>query len=210
MAPRPKTQPRKKPAQRRAQETVRALIEASARILATEGVDALNTNRVAEVAGVAVGSLYQYFPSKEALVGAVIEARIEQDAALVDALLRDEGTPLRERTLGIVGFLCDRQLEGAKLMPALLALLGEVERDALARQMFSAMTERLRDALLREPELLRPELREPEALDVALFVVGRSLRWVSNEAVVSRPELLRDPRFRAELRRVVEGLFVPA
>ena len=53
--------------------TVDALIDATARILVKEGFDKASTNRIAAVAGVSVGSLYQYFPSKEALVAAVIE-----------------------------------------------------------------------------------------------------------------------------------------
>ena len=50
-----------------------ALVEATARILVREGFDKASTNRIAEVAGVSVGSLYQYFPNKEALVAAVID-----------------------------------------------------------------------------------------------------------------------------------------
>ncbi len=52
---------------------VDAMLEAAARILAAEGYPALNTNRVAEVAGVSVGSVYQYFPNKQALVAALRE-----------------------------------------------------------------------------------------------------------------------------------------
>jgi AcrR family transcriptional regulator len=52
---------------------VSALVEATARVLVREGFDKASTNRIAEVAGVSVGSLYQYFPSKEALVVAVID-----------------------------------------------------------------------------------------------------------------------------------------
>lgn len=58
--------PRRSPRQERSQFTVDAIFEAVARIVATQGEDALTTNRIAEVAGVSVGSLYQYFPSKEA------------------------------------------------------------------------------------------------------------------------------------------------
>ena len=53
--------------------TVNALLEATARILIREGFDKASTNRIAEVAGVSVGSLYQYFPGKEALVAALID-----------------------------------------------------------------------------------------------------------------------------------------
>src|SRR3984885_14751900 len=68
-----RTNPRKSASQKRSHFTVNALLEATARILVREGFDKASTNRIAEVAGVSVGSLYQYFPGKEALVAAVIE-----------------------------------------------------------------------------------------------------------------------------------------
>lgn len=67
------TSPRKQPLQRRAQATVDAILEAAAHILVRDGYDALSTNRVAERAGVSIGSLYQYFPNKEALVGDLVD-----------------------------------------------------------------------------------------------------------------------------------------
>ncbi len=73
MARRPVIKPRKVASQVRSRATVDALVEATARILVKEGFDKASTNRIAEVAGVSVGSLYQYFPCKEALVAAVIE-----------------------------------------------------------------------------------------------------------------------------------------
>ena len=68
-----RTNPRKNASQERSRLTVDALLEATARILVREGFDKASTNRIAEVAGVSVGSLYQYFPSKEALVAALID-----------------------------------------------------------------------------------------------------------------------------------------
>jgi AcrR family transcriptional regulator len=73
MARGPVTKPRKHASQERSRATVDALVEATARILVKEGFDKASTNRIAEVAGVSVGSLYQYFPGKEALVVAVME-----------------------------------------------------------------------------------------------------------------------------------------
>src|ERR1700742_4874000 len=73
MARKPLINPRKNASQERSRATVEALVDATARILVKEGFDKASTNRIAEVAGVSVGSLYQYFPSKEALVAAVIE-----------------------------------------------------------------------------------------------------------------------------------------
>lgn len=73
MTRQPGTKPRKRASQERSRATVDALIEVTARILLREGFDKASTNRIAEVAGVSVGSLYQYFPGKEALVAAVID-----------------------------------------------------------------------------------------------------------------------------------------
>lgn len=64
--------PRKRPRQARSADTVAVIVEGAARILEAEGLAGFTTNRVAERAGVSIGSLYQYFPSKAALIGALI------------------------------------------------------------------------------------------------------------------------------------------
>lgn len=86
--------PKKKPVQARAKATYEAIIESCARILEREGHAALSTNRIASVAGVAVASVYEYFPNKEAVVAAVASETIDQivaeiDGALVHALALD-------------------------------------------------------------------------------------------------------------------------
>jgi AcrR family transcriptional regulator len=63
--------PRKIPQQSRAEQTVAAILEAAARILESKGLDGLNTNLVAQRAGVSVGTLYQYFPGKDAIIVAL-------------------------------------------------------------------------------------------------------------------------------------------
>ncbi|MCC6808098.1 MAG: TetR/AcrR family transcriptional regulator [Deltaproteobacteria bacterium] len=70
---------RKKPKQSRSQATVNACLEATARVLEQEGLSGLTTNRVAEVAGVSIGSLYQYFPNKASLLLALAEHEAERD-----------------------------------------------------------------------------------------------------------------------------------
>lgn len=85
----PALKPRKLPRQQRAIAMVEAILDASARILVEQGYAGLNTNAVAQRAGVSIGSLYQYFPSKEALLAA-LQARHGRDmstalGALLDA-----------------------------------------------------------------------------------------------------------------------------
>jgi AcrR family transcriptional regulator len=81
----PTLKARKVPGQARSQETVGIILEASARILESDGLRGFNTNTIAERAGVSVGSLYQYFSNKDAIVLALIGSFEE---ALHDAVLR--------------------------------------------------------------------------------------------------------------------------
>ena len=89
MARRPPTNPRKQATQERSRATVDALIEATARILVRDGFDRASTNRIAQAAGVSIGSLYQYYPSKEALVAAVIERHTQELMEVVRVALAE-------------------------------------------------------------------------------------------------------------------------
>ena len=82
----PNTLPRKEPAQARSKETVATILQAATRVLAKESLAGFNTNRVAQIAGISVGSLYQYFPNKDALVTALIVAEHESLLAKLDAV----------------------------------------------------------------------------------------------------------------------------
>ena len=83
----PETNQRRAPAQARSKATVEAILEAAARIIRREGEDALTTNRIAEVAGVGVGSLYGYFPDKAAIQLALARRMLaDGDAAILQAL----------------------------------------------------------------------------------------------------------------------------
>jgi AcrR family transcriptional regulator len=70
--------PRKSPRDGRAKETVDAIVTAAERVLEKHGSRGLTTNRVAEVAGVSIGSVYQYYPNKEALVAALSDRYVER------------------------------------------------------------------------------------------------------------------------------------
>src|SRR5207248_3417233 len=106
MARRTRTAPRKKPRQERAQATVDAILGATAHVLCTIGYDRTSTNRVALAAGVSVGSLYQYFPSKEALVAALVERHVEEMVGEIESTLgRLWNLPLADAARAIVGFM---------------------------------------------------------------------------------------------------------
>ena len=72
--------PRKSPRQRRSQATVGFILEAARRILYEDGIDALTTRRVAEQSGVGVGSLYQYFPNRDAILARLAEEEARRES----------------------------------------------------------------------------------------------------------------------------------
>ncbi|CAN7413109.1 TetR/AcrR family transcriptional regulator [Aquipseudomonas alcaligenes] len=103
---------RKQPRQQRSQQMVADLVEACARVIARDGLARLSTNLIAAEAGVSVGSLYQYFASKEALVEALLDRMSQALADLVrdnaTALLADDVHTAVERLLQAVFAFIDR------------------------------------------------------------------------------------------------------
>ena len=83
---RPATQlrPRKQPRQARSRDTVKAILKAAAQVFASRGYAGTTTNHVAARAGVSIGSLYEYFPSKDALLVALADAHIDEGQAILE------------------------------------------------------------------------------------------------------------------------------
>src|SRR5215470_18256165 len=122
MARRPLTNPRKHASQERSRATVDALIEATARLLVREGFEKASTNRIAEEAGVSIGSLYQYYPSKEALVAAVIDRHNQQRMHVVrDALAEVAAQPVERAVRRLVAIA----IEAHRIDPKLHRVLTE-------------------------------------------------------------------------------------
>lgn len=81
--------PKKQPVQARARATVDAILDATAQLLAREGYEAVSTNRVADLAGVSIGSLYEYFPNKQSIVAATLGRTMREITVEVKASLRE-------------------------------------------------------------------------------------------------------------------------
>jgi len=100
--------PRNQPQQPRSRATVNIILDAAIRVLDQDGWDALTTSRVAEVAGVSVGTLYQYFAHREAIVAALQERELSRASEMLDRLLRSgESTTHRELAHSVVQGLFD-------------------------------------------------------------------------------------------------------
>jgi AcrR family transcriptional regulator len=115
-------QPRKRPVQGRSKATVEAILEGTIRVLVSEGFETLTTTRVAEVAGVGVGTLYQYFPAKESLVLALLEREMTiLEAALLAAIVSSADQPLEAQVTATLDALIVHKKAHAELGAALQA-----------------------------------------------------------------------------------------
>jgi AcrR family transcriptional regulator len=114
MSPEARHSPRKTPRQARAQATVEAIIEAAARIIETHGLQALTTNRIAETAGVGIGSLYQYFPAREAILTALITRENASFAAAMQGAFAT-AAPLPETLQALITAATTHQLSRVTL-----------------------------------------------------------------------------------------------
>jgi AcrR family transcriptional regulator len=150
-----RTNPRKSASQARSRVTVNALIEATARILVREGFDKASTNRIAEVAGVSVGSLYQYFPSKEALVAALIDRHNQEVMRAVQGeLVEAVNLPMEQAVRKLVAVAVKAHSIDPRLHRVLaeqIPRVGRLEKvETFNRQnhaLFAAYLERHRDEI---------------------------------------------------------------
>ncbi len=182
------TNPRKHAAQARSRATVDVLIETTARILVREGFDRASTNRIAEQAGVSIGSLYQYFPGKDALVAAVIDRHREELGNVTrSALAKASNQPIKQAIRTLVA----AAVEAHRIDPRLHRVLaeqiprtGRLEKvETFSREnytLFKAYLERHSD-----------ELRALD-LDLASFVCVTSIEALTHSAVLHNPAMLAD------------------
>src|ERR1700744_6144982 len=107
---------RRRPIQTRAQATVEAMLDAAVKLLKRSGADSITTNRIAETAGVSIGSVYQYFPNKHALFAALHERHIRQvDAAVRRRAAECAGAPLERIVQRLVAAMVETHAEDPKL-----------------------------------------------------------------------------------------------
>lgn len=186
---------RRRPRQHRSQALVDTLLDATAKLLARAPLDALTTNRIAQVAGVSVGSLYQYFPDKQALAGALIERKAGRDLEeLSQAVLAAAPQGLEAALRVVTQVVVEQHRRDAALMRALLGLVKPTGRFEIVRALAAQGRERMQALLEAYAEELRPG---PVA--VQRFVIGRALEEVVHAALTEAPEVLGDPRFADEL-----------
>jgi len=199
MPKKPVTKARKNASQDRSKATVDALLAATTRVLVKEGYDHASTNKIADAAGVSIGSLYQYFPSKEALVAGVIERHIDGMLEVVRAsAARVALMPIREAALELVGVMIEAHRINPKLHRVLVEQIPRIGNMEHIDRVDEECVALVRVYL----EGHRDELGI-EDLDLAAFLAVSTVEALTHIAVLRRPELLSDARYVDEVANLV-------
>lgn len=194
------TELRKSPRQKRAAVTFDAIVEAAAHILRDEGTTALTTNAVAERAGVSIGSLYQYFPNKQAIVRALIAREFKLAEAIRPAAI-DSNAPAAEVVRSIVDWHFDFRARD----PGLALKLAALARESLPEE------ERERINTLRRERVARTvgRLVDPATRAHAAFLVDVCINAIADETMKRYPAKLESSALRAEVAALLLGYLRP-
>jgi AcrR family transcriptional regulator len=196
---------RKKPQQERSAAMVETLLEAAARVFVKHGYAKATTNRIAQAAGVSVGSLYQYFPSKDAIAVELLRRYRESLVALIDGRLSGA---TRDSFSEVVRELLRDLLRAEGINPALHRVLIEQVLRTSARREMLGFEERLEEAIV---VALRKSGADELALDleIAAFIIVRAVLSIVQSVIVDRPKL-NTPKLVDELTRLVVGYVATA
>ena len=184
-------EPRKTPVQERAAVTVEAIAEATVQVLLTHGSDRLTTTRVAERAGVAVGTLYQYFPNKQSLLFAVLKGHLKVVSDRVEAACeRAKHEPLSEMIRQMVEAYVGVKMERSDISVALYQIAPDVGGPALMKRVLQRLRKAVEAMLETAPDMTSPP--DKFAVEMMLAAISGAMRSVL-EAGAS-PALMRKTR----------------
>jgi AcrR family transcriptional regulator len=193
---------RRKPRQERAQDTVEVIFKATAQILQRKGRAALNTNYIAEYAGISVGTLYQYFPDKESILVAIARRELEADHAAVMKAISEPANVGTDRVRLAIRALIARFRESREVRrTAIDTLISEGYGDELATSVQKAAQ------MVGENEKRFLPGRAKAVSAASLFVITRAISGVLRSASQEKSPLLDSQEFEDELVHLVRAYF---
>jgi AcrR family transcriptional regulator len=196
----PLLDPRKTPVQARSAVTVDAILSATIQVLLAEGQERLTTTRVAYRAGVSVGTLYQYFPNKKALLRAVLERHLDEVVSSIERACREyRSCSLDEMASGVITAFLEAKMKSVRTSAALYAVAADVDGNRIAREAGRRTCDALASMLASgTAELATEPMRLAELLHGAMTGIAR--RLIESPT----PHKLHES-YRAELIRLVSA-----
>jgi AcrR family transcriptional regulator len=164
-------EPRKSPVQARSAASVDAILEATIQVLLGVGKERLTTTRVALRAGVSVGTLYQYFPNKSALLQAALKRHLDEVAETVERVCREQrANTLSQMATALISAFLAAKMRDAKTSVALYSVSSDVDGVKMARQMairshkaIAGMLATASQPLAKDPQLVASMLADAMA-----------------------------------------------
>ncbi|MEH6351046.1 TetR/AcrR family transcriptional regulator [Pseudomonas sp. 3JA] len=190
--------PRKLPAQARSRATVEAIIQAATYILTKVGWEGLTTNAIAERAGVNIGSLYQFFPNKEAVIAELQRRHVA--ATRTDLLNALEVLPRQPSLREALTMIVEMIVVEHRIAPALHKAIHE----ELPRTVRQADDEK--DHLQRQfSDVLRPFMKNVPDPDLSIYLMGIAAHAIIHTVTADRPQLLGHQSFITEVVTLLEN-----
>lgn len=191
---------RKSPAQERSERTIETIFEATAQILDRDGDKGVSTNTIAERAGFSIGTLYQYFPNKDAILLAMAEREERRIMGRVEAVLSGaDNADFEERVRLVVRTILSAFDGRFRIRHRLTLAVLRSSTLATRNQAVARISARLSDNLLRRANA--GEIRPMS--EAAVFVMTRALVGTIRNAMIEDSPLLRTPEFEDELVRLI-------
>jgi AcrR family transcriptional regulator len=206
-AAKPLSRMRKAPVQTRSLATVDTIFEATARIVENEGEEALTTNRIAQDAGFSIGTLYQYFPSKQAVVLAMVQRHRDQVQADLQRLLDEavaERRPVQQVLREVVRLLVESFGGSSRTRRRFIRLGWQMDHH-------DNITQALREGAERNALALAQLIEAGDTVEVRpphpamMFVATRAVMGVIRSACLEDSPLLGTQAFEDELVRLAWG-----
>lgn len=208
--------PRKQPVQGRSREMVDAILDGALRAFksgsgasvyeADESTGSPSVNRIAEIAGVSIGSLYQYFPGKTAIIAALVRRRMRQiHERLLTVIEESSDVSLEEAASRLVDCIFEMKVTNTSVDEVIMR---EALRHALTAEAFALDAElvaRFADAL----ERLKPKVRPDLHAEIAAHMLFQGLRAVMVVGAVARPDLTSNAQMRREMHRLIVAYLRP-
>jgi AcrR family transcriptional regulator len=184
-------EPRKSPVQARSAASVDAILEATIQVLLSVGKEQLTTTRVASRAGVSVGTLYQYFPNKSALLQAVLRRHLTQVADAVELVCKEqEGRTLRQMVTALVSAFLEAKMRDPKTSVALYSVGSDVDGAKIAQRMGSRFNKAIVRMLTTSCESLTTDPQVVASL-LQSAMVGTSRMMLESSAPEEQLDTLR-------------------
>ena len=184
-------EPRKSPVQARSAASVDAILEATIQVLLSEGKERLTTTKVALRAGVSVGTLYQYFPNKSALLQGALRRHMDAVTDAIEVVCNSQkGRTLREMATALITAFLEAKMRDAKTSVALYSVSSDVDGARIVEQMGVRSNKAIVRMLASAGEPLRTDPQLVASM-IQGMMVGVSRRILESGAPEKQLEALR-------------------